>query len=105
MVHEPDEPSPGRFELFQNYPNPFNPSTRIKFHIPRQIEGGQVGSKWVTLKVYDVLGREVATLANEGKPPGTYEVIWAPNNFGSGVYFYRLESGSYVETKKLMLVR
>ncbi|MEK9138716.1 MAG: T9SS type A sorting domain-containing protein, partial [Bacteroidota bacterium] len=67
---------------------------------------GRVGEgSHVTLKVYDVLGREVATLVNEEKPPGTYSVSWDASNLASGVYFYRLNSGSYSATKKMILIR
>ena len=99
------------FFLHQNYPNPFNPSTTIKFTIPTSpfypspYQGEGLGEKWVTLKVYDILGREVATLVNEEKPAGTYEVEFNGAVLTSGVYFYKLQTGSYVETKKMMLVK
>ncbi len=85
------------YKLFQNYPNPFNPSTRIDYSIPR--------SSFVTLKVYDILGREVATLVNEEKPAGNYEVEFNGSNLSSGVYFYRIEAESFVSTKKLVLLK
>ena len=87
------------FTLSQNYPNPFNPSTTIKFSIPNL--------QFVTLKVYDILGRELATLVNEEKLPGNYEVKFNGNgnNLSSGVYFYRLQSGSYSDTKKFILMK
>ncbi len=88
---------PTIFSLSQNYPNPFNPSTNIEYRIPN--------AEFVTLKVYDVLGREVTTLINEKKSPGTYDVEWNASAFPSGVYFYRLKAGSYIETKKLLLLR
>lgn len=88
---------PSGYFLSQNYPNPFNPSTTIKFSIPI--------SHFVTLKVYDILGRELVTLVNEEKQPGIYEVKFNGGNFSSGVYFYRLQSGSYSETKKLILMK
>ncbi len=88
---------PAQFGLEQNYPNPFNPSTQLRFTIAEL--------RFVTLKVYDVLGREISTLVNERKSPGTYEVQFNANSLPSGVYFYRLEAGSFVETKKLTLVR
>ena len=91
------EKIPASFSLSQNYPNPFNPSTTIKF---------QVSSfKFVSLKVYDVLGREVATLVNEQKSPGIYTVQWDASGVASGVYFYRLASGGFIETKRLLLLR
>ncbi len=86
-----------QFSLSQNYPNPFNPSTRIQFSI------AQAG--FVTLKVYDLLGREVATLVHQNLTPSSYSVTWNASNVASGAYFYRLQSGSYVETRKLMLMK
>ena len=88
---------PGRFWLAQNYPNPFNPSTSIRFDVPR--------STMVKLKVYDLLGREVATLVTEVKQPGSYTVRWNAKDFAGGVYFYQLNAGSYERTKKLLLLR
>jgi hypothetical protein len=88
---------PAQFLLLQNYPNPFNPNTNIKYQIP--------GANHVTLKVYDVLGREVATLVKEVKQPGTYTAQWDASGVASGVYLYRLQAGSFVETKKLLLLR
>ncbi len=85
------------FKLYQNYPNPFNPSTKIGFRI------SDFGL--VSLKIYDVLGREVTTLVNEEKPAGTFEVTWNAVNVPSGVYFYQLKAGSYTATKKLLLVK
>lgn len=98
---------PSSFLLLQNYPNPFNPSTTIRFSIP------DVGTQHVVflqLKVYDLLGREIATLVNEEKSPGNYEVKFNPETFHgtslpSGVYFYTLKSGGFSETKKMMLIR
>jgi len=86
---------PRRFSLSQNYPNPFNPMTHIVFAIPV--------SGFVTLKIFDLLGREVATLVNEEKRAGSYEVTWNPKSVSSGVYFYQLHAGKFVQTKKLML--
>ncbi len=85
------------FALSQNYPNPFNPSTTIYYSIPT--------SESVTLKVYDVLGNEVATLVNEEKPVGTYEIIWQAANLPSGIYFYTINAGSFIETKKMILLK
>jgi Secretion system C-terminal sorting domain len=96
--------SPVAFNLYQNYPNPFNPSTTIKYTIPTVTLSGVEGSR-VQLKVYDILGNEVATLVNEEKPAGSYEVDFDANRFSSGVYFYKLQSGSFVETKKMILLR
>ncbi len=88
---------PNKFELSQNYPNPFNPSTRIKYQVA-------INSQ-VSLKVYDVLGDEVATLVNEEKPAGSYEVEFDASHLSSGVYFYKLQAGSFVETRKIILLR
>lgn len=88
---------PKEYALLQNYPNPFNPVTVIRFEVP--------SSKFVTLKVYDLLGREVATLVNEAKQPGTYDVTFDATNLPSGVYFYRLTAGEFVATRKLVLLR
>jgi hypothetical protein len=83
--------------LEQNYPNPFNPTTKIRYDLPRY--------EFVNLSVYDVLGREVETLVNEKLYPGSYEVEWNASSYPSGVYFYKLISGNYVQTKKMMLLK
>jgi len=88
---------PIEYALKQNYPNPFNPITTIKYQIPK--------ISFVTLKVYDVLGSEIATLVNEEKPIGNYTVEFDATSLPSGVYFYRLQSGDFVETKKMVLLR
>jgi hypothetical protein len=88
---------PEIFNLSQNYPNPFNPSTVISYQLP--ISGS------VTLKVYDLLGREVVTLVNEEKPAGSYEVSFNASQLSSGVYLYRLSSGSFIETKKMTIIK
>ncbi len=94
-----------QFVLEQNYPNPFNPSTKIKFTIPSVIASETKQSQLVTLKIFDVLGREVATLVNEEKPAGSYEVEFSADRLTSGIYFYKLQAGSFVETKKMILLR
>ena len=101
--------------LNQNYPNPFNPSTTIRYTIPSVIASGTKQSALVTLKIYDVLGNEVATLVNEEKPAGSYEVEFSAKggsasdgdayNLSSGIYFYTLNAGSFVETKKMLLIK
>ncbi len=96
-VREARSGVPSSFALQQNYPNPFNPSSKIEFRIAKV--------SWVTLKVYDILGREVATLVNERKTPGRYAVKFDGSGLASGVYFYRLEAGSFTQTKKLLLLR
>lgn len=96
-VNENSAKNPALFLLSQNYPNPFNPSTKIKY---------QVSSiSHVSLVVYDILGNEIEKLVNEEKPSGSYEVTWYPENLPSGVYFYQLRAGEFVETKKLMLLK
>ncbi len=93
---KPDEVV-NKYSLSQNYPNPFNPTTTIKFSI--------LHSQFSTLKVYDILGREVTTLVNEVKSPGTYEVEFNASQLASGVYFYRLTAGDFMQTKKMMLLK
>ncbi len=88
---------PAKFSLEQNYPNPFNPSTNIQYSIANR--------QFVTLKVFDVLGNEVATLVNEEKPAGNYEVEFNPINLSSGVYYYRLKAGEFIKTKKMILLK
>jgi hypothetical protein len=96
-VKGPTSELPNHFSLEQNYPNPFNPTTNISFSV------GTYG--YMSLRIFDILGHEVATLANEIKPAGTYQVEWNATGFPSGVYFYRLNSGSYSETRKLLLLK
>ncbi|OGU68364.1 MAG: hypothetical protein A2499_14935 [Stygiobacter sp. RIFOXYC12_FULL_38_8] len=88
---------PTKYELNQNYPNPFNPSTVINYQLP---EAGNV-----TLKVYDVLGNEVATLVNEFKQAGVYNAKFANSNLSSGIYLYRLQAGNFVSVKRMMLIK
>ena len=96
---------PISFLLAQNYPNPFNPRTKIKFTIPSAIASGTKQSQLVTLKVYDILGIEIETLVSEEKQTGTYEITWNAANLPSGIYFYQLKAGSFVETKKMILMK
>lgn len=91
------EEIPNKIELYQNYPNPFNPVTKIIFQLPTESE--------VTLKVYDVLGKEVATLVNATKPAGSYEVIFNGSNIASGIYFYSMITKQNILTKKLVLIK
>jgi hypothetical protein len=100
------------FNLEQNYPNPFNPTTKIKYTIPKVIANEVKQSQLVTLKVYDILGNEVATLVNEEQAPGVYEVEFNTSssfrlvrNLTSGIYFYQLKAGSFIETKKMSLIK
>ncbi len=92
------------FILYQNFPNPFNPTTKIKYSIPVEVYCN-APLRNVLLKVYDVLGREVSTLVNEEKPAGTYEIDFNGNNLPSGIYFYQLNAGEFVETKKMILLK
>jgi hypothetical protein len=103
--------TPKEFSLFQNYPNPFNPTTTIEFQIPPSPFSGK-GERggFVSLKVYDLLGREIKTLVNEQKSPGIYNTEWNASNFLSGVYFYRLNVHSHGEqifsqVKKMLLMK
>ena len=89
--------SPTDFYLFQNYPNPFNPLTKIKYSVPHQSK--------VIIKVFDVLGNEIETLVNEEKPSGNYEVEFDALTFPSGIYFYRIQAGYFLQTKKMNLIK
>jgi hypothetical protein len=88
---------PDKFELSQNYPNPFNPSTIIRYQLPM--------AGHISLKVYDVLGNEVATLVNEDKPTGSYKVEFDASNLSSGIYFYKIQAENFIETKKMLLLK
>jgi subtilisin family serine protease len=88
---------PNAFALYQNYPNPFNPSTTIRYDVPKQSR--------VTLEVYDILGRKLVTLVDESKTVGSYQTVWNASRFASGVYFYRLQAGGFMQTMKLALIR
>jgi hypothetical protein len=92
-----EEKIPISFKLFQNYPNPFNPTTKIKYSIP--------SSENVKMKIFDVLGHEIINLVNDYKSAGTYEIEFDAKNLSSGIYFYRIISGKYLETKKMLLLR
>jgi len=98
---------PEHFSLYQNYPNPFNPVTKIKFDIITSLlfPNALIGNQFVSLKVYDILGNEIATLVNEQLQPGTYEVTFDGSGLTSGIYFYRLKTGNFVDTKKLILLK
>jgi Secretion system C-terminal sorting domain len=95
------EPIPSRSELFQNYPNPFNPKTEIRMQI---VESGHV-----TLRISDLLGRQIAVLLDERKAPGSHSVQWDASDFPSGVYFYTLsvqgEQSHFTETRRLVLLK
>jgi len=123
-VHDEIQTQPSSFMLYQNYPNPFNPSTTIKYTIPRFGGQASIGTGHasissregkersdrgvlVTLKIYDILGREVATLVNKEQLPGTYEVEFSSSSqhLVSGIYFYKLSAGNFIETKKMILMK
>jgi photosystem II stability/assembly factor-like uncharacterized protein len=93
---------PNNFQLYQNYPNPFNPSTTIKYSIPAETTQRSV---FTTLKIYDLLGSEVATLVNEIKSPGKYEVKFDAGRLPSGIYFYTIRAGSFFSCRKMMLIK
>jgi len=88
---------PTRWSLHQNYPNPFNGKTTIRYQIPQR--------SFVSLVVHDVLGREVATLVNEEKSAGVFEVPFDASDLPSGIYFYKLQAGKFVQVKKFALMR
>ena len=88
---------PKVYSLSQNYPNPFNPSTIIKYDVAKE--------SFVSLKIYDMLGREVKTLVNEDKPAGSYEIKFNASNLSSGIYFYRIKAGEFVQSKKMILLK
>ena len=88
---------PKEFRLQQNYPNPFNPTTTIQFALPKQ--------SVVTLKLFDILGREVATLVDEEMQPGEYKIVFEVKELASGVYFYRIQADGFVQSKKLTVLK
>ncbi len=106
---------PKEFVLFQNYPNPFNPVTKIKFSIPSNVKsetsnnnppftkGGQGG--FITLKIYDIIGREISTIINQQLQPGTYEVTFEGSKYSSGVYFYKIETEGFTDVKRMILLK
>ncbi len=88
---------PAEYLLTQNYPNPFNPSTKIRYSVPQ--------SSNVKIKVFNILGNEIESLVNEEKPFGTYEITWYAANLPSGIYFYKITAGNFIETKKMILMK
>jgi aminopeptidase N len=96
-INNESSATPTKFAVYQNYPNPFNPTTGIKFDVPK--------NAFVTLKIFDVLGKEVATLINEERAAGSYNVDWNASFYPSGVYFYRLESKGFSETKRMLMIK
>ena len=119
MLTHVQQEQPLEFALQQNYPNPFNPSTTLGYTIAGPGHEA-IGTSWVKLAVYDMLGREVAVLVNEKKEPGNYTVTWNAAGMASGLYFYRLQAqpvnaavgrdsksgaGEFVATQRMMLLR
>jgi len=94
--------APDKFELLQNYPNPFNPSTTIKYSIPDVVNEN---FRSVKISVYDILGREIAVLVNKSQKPGFYKVNFDASDLTSGLYFYRISAGTFVDVKKMMLLK
>ncbi len=98
FAKENDEAAfPEEFKLEQNYPNPFNPSTTIRYNVPEE--------SFVTLKIYDILGNEIANLVNEKRSPGSYSVNFNASQYVSGVYIYSLRAGNYAQTRKMILTK
>lgn len=96
-IRKIDYEIPSFFSLSQNYPNPFNPTTNIKYQINK--------NSYVFIKIFDVLGKAIETLVNEKQSPGTYEVSWDASEYPSGVYFYRLGTEGFIDTKKMILLK
>jgi len=96
-VEEDDKIVPEKFALLQNYPNPFNPSTKITYNIPQRSN--------VSLKIYDVLGKEITTLVNEQKEAGTYSIRFDAAKLSSGVYIYSIQAGDFFESRKMILMK
>ena len=96
-VRDDNNNIPLAFALIQNFPNPFNPVTHIEYRISN--------FRQITLKIYNVLGEELATLVNEPKPAGSYSVVWNAENYSSGIYIYKLSDGLHSTVKKMLLVR
>jgi hypothetical protein len=96
-VKDLDSETPLNWKLLQNYPNPFNPTTVISYQIPEISQ--------VSIKIYDLLGREVATLVNEEQSAGWKEVRWNATHFANGIYLVRMQAGSFVDTKKMLFMK
>lgn len=97
IKEERSDEMPAKYFLSNNYPNPFNPSTKIRYSIPH--------SSLVQIRIYDILGYELETLVNENKPAGTYELTWNAANLPSGVYFYQIKAGDFIQTRKMILLK
>ena len=97
-VEKPDDKTlPKEFNLYQNYPNPFNPSTTIQFALPKE--------SFTKLEIFNILGEKVITLVSEMLSPGAYKYKWDAGRYSSGVYFYRITAGNFIQTKKLLLMK
>ncbi|MBI1932431.1 MAG: T9SS type A sorting domain-containing protein [Ignavibacteriales bacterium] len=96
-INNKTEYLPFKFSLSQNYPNPFNPTTTISYQLPEK--------SIVTLKVYDILGREIAELVNETKDAGNHEATFDASNLSSGIYYYQIKAGDFVQSKKILLIK
>ena len=96
-VNENANQSPKQYKLYGNYPNPFNPTTKIKYELPKESK--------VQLKIFDIVGREIATLVNETQKAGIYNVNFNASNFSSGIYFCRITAGSFIQTQKMILLK
>ncbi len=103
LVKNTESSIPSSFFLYQNYPNPFNPTTSIKYCIP--VCNSSESWNPVIMKIYNILGKEIATLVNEKQSPGTYEVKFDARNLPSGVYFYKLQSENFIEVKRMVLIK
>ena len=88
---------PCEYKLIQNYPNPFNPTTKISYEVPKRT--------FVRLQIFNILGQLIQTLVDEEKQPGTFNVSWNAGNVPNGVYFYRINAGNFVDTKKMVVIR
>jgi hypothetical protein len=97
VADKPDNNHPPKYTLDQNFPNPFNPSTNISFSL--------LSKSFVSLKIFDALGREISTIVSEDLSAGNYSRQWEASGYPSGIYFYRIQVGSFSETKKLVLLR
>jgi hypothetical protein len=93
---------PDGYYLYQNYPNPFNPNTIIKYSIPSNVKGDMSNVKLV---IYDIIGKEIATLVNEKQSPGTYVVTFDASGLPSGIYLYTITTGDFKESKKMLLIK
>jgi hypothetical protein len=96
-VEEIADVVPTKFILHQNYPNPFNPSTKIIYSVPKISK--------VVIKIFDVLGNEIETLVNEDKPAGEYEIEFVGDGSTSGIYFYQIKAGEFIQTRKMILIK